>query len=295
MQVLIFGAGGQLGTDLVLECEKRNYCIHAFTRKQLDINNSDAVQDVISTYRPDCVINAAAYNSIDRAHEEPVTVLHSNSFALTTLAKACMKAGAVLLHYSTDHVFDGEKGSPYTEEDKPSPCSLYGASKLAGEMFVQLSCEAHYVLRVAGVYGPAGQHTEQGNFLERILRRAQQELPLEIVDDSFVSPTYGPALATRSLDILEKNIPYGLYHLGGGEGISWHEFAMKFFEVMGNSSPLLPVKFQDYKASALRLRYSVLLNAKIERAGIAPMPELKQCLSEYVYLRQQGYPPARVL
>ena len=190
----------------------------ALHRSQLDITEDDSVRRIVARHRPDWVINAAAYNKVDLAESEPEAAMRVNAFAVRAVATACAEAGATLLHYSTDHVFDGSKGTPYLEQDLPAPQSVYGVSKLAGELFARACCRSHYVLRVGGVFGPPGRYTNHGNFPEFVLRKCAEGTPLRIVDDQFATPTFGTALAGRSLDVLEKQVPFGLYHLGRERG-----------------------------------------------------------------------------
>ncbi len=199
MRTILFGAGGQLGVDLARLCRKRGHRLLALRRSQLDITDDSAIRQRIARHRPDCVINAAAYNQVDQAEGDIETALRVNALAVRNIAAACGEVGAVLVHYSTDYVFDGEKGSPYKETDDAAPQSVYGLSKLMGETFVEVHCPSHYVLRVAGVFGPPGRHTERGNFAEFVLRKCAEGAPLRIVDDQVATPTFGPALAARTL------------------------------------------------------------------------------------------------
>ena len=290
MRVIVFGAGGQLGTDLVRECRKRGHSNLALRREKLDIADAAAVLGAIERYQPHWVINAAAYNKVDLAETEPAAAMRINAVAVHDIAAACLETGAALLHYSTDHVFRGDKETPYSEEDRPHPASAYAISKLAGEFFVQGYCEKQYVIRVAGVFGPAGRYTPHGNFPELILRKAAEGAALRVVKDFIAAPTYGPALASRSLDLLEKKIPYGLYHLTGGEALSWYDYAVKIAEAAGKRADIAAVTRREYPTAAKRPRYAALATAKIEAAGIAPIPALDDCLKEYMDLRKRERP-----
>ncbi len=262
----------------------------ALRRCQLDIADVAAVRERIARHRPECVINAAAYNKVDDAEGEPETAMRINAVAVRAVASACEQVGATMVHYSSDYVFSGSKESPYTEDDLPAPQSVYGASKLLGEMFVRSCCASHYVLRVAGVYGPPGRYTNHGNFPEWILRKCKDGAPLRIVEDHLTTPTFGPALAARSLDVLEQQIPFGVYHLAGGEAVSWYDFARKVVSAARCPAQLARTNRREYKTRAQRPLYAVLSNARIEAAGIAPMPGLDQCLQEYVVRRKQERP-----
>ena len=291
--MILFGAGGQLGVDLARQCRKRGHTLVALRRSQVDITDETAVRQRIERHEPSCVINAAAYNRVDDAESDVGTAMRVNAIAVRGMAVACARAGAVLVHYSTDHVFDGDKESPYTETDIPAPRSVYGVSKLAGEMFARAFCPAHYVLRVAGVYGPPGRFTRRGNFAEFVLRHCSAAAPLRIVDDQFATPTFGTALAARSLDVIERKIPFGLYHLAGGEPVSWHGFARMIACSAHCSAELQPIGRAQYWAGAPRPRYAALSNAAIEAAGIEPMPGLEAAVAEYLTLRKRERPRQR--
>ncbi len=288
--MIVFGAGGQLGTDLIRECRKRGHSILALRREKLDVADAAAVLDTIERYRPHWAINTAAYNKVDLAETQPEAAMRVNAVAVQGIAAACAETGTTLLHYSTDHVFSGTKKTPYTEQDQPQPPSTYAISKLAGELFVQAYCVKQYVVRVAGVFGPAGRYTNLGNFPELILRKADEGSPLRIVKDFVATPTYSPALAVRSIDLLEKKIPYGLYHLGGGQEISWHAYAVKIAEAAGKEADISAVTRHEYLTAAKRPRYAALSNAKIKAEGILPMPALTDCLKEYMDLRKLERP-----
>ncbi|MDA1312618.1 MAG: dTDP-4-dehydrorhamnose reductase [Acidobacteria bacterium] len=291
MRAIILGAGGQLGYELVSDLSARGHEVVALGREQLDITNPDRVARGIKGHEPDWVINAAAYNKVDLAEKEPQVAMEVNGLAVRSLAAACGEANATFVHFSTDHVFDGTKTEPYTEADLPSPPSAYAVSKLAGEFYARIYCENLYLFRVAGVFGPAGRYTRHGNFPELILRKAREGSPLNVVEDFFVAPTYAPALAARVIDALEKKIPFGLYHIGGGVSISWYHWALKILDQTGLRAKIQPTNHREYKTPARRPRYAGLSNAKIEAAGISPMPSLDDAVTEYLRRREKVQPP----
>ena len=292
MRAILFGASGQLGVDLARESLKRGHEVLAFGREECDITDHVAVRERIAAHRPDCVINAAAYNDVDLAETESEAAMSVNSVAVRTLAVACAGIGATLLHYSTDYVFAGDKISPYTEADRPCPISAYGKSKLAGEHAARANCPSHYVLRVAGVYGPPGRYTARGNFAEFVLRSCANDVPLRIVSNQLVTPTFGPALARRSLEVLEMRIPFGLYHLGGGQKVSWLEFARRLVAAAGASADIVPVPYDKRPTRARRPRFSALSNRKIETAGVRRMPTLDEAIRQYLLMRRLEWPEA---
>lgn len=200
---------------------------------------------------------------------------------------ACRQADAQLVHYSTDYVFDGTKGSPYLETDTPHPLGAYGVSKLAGELYAQAYLAHPLIIRTSGVFGPGGMFTPRGNFVELMLRVAKNNSPIRVVMDHVASPTYAPAMASRTVDLLERNI-HGLFHMGGGEAISWYDYAKLIFELAGLSPELQPTDEREYRTAARRPKYSALSNSKLEAAGISPMPPLRSAVSDYLQAREHA-------
>lgn len=287
MDAFVLGAGGQLGMEMARELENRGYEVLTLTRRDLNITVQAEFEALMERSRPRWTINCAAYNKVDLAESEPEQAMAVNGFAVRGLAQVCRRFGSTLLHYSTDHVFDGVNEQPYAEEDPPAPPSAYGISKLAGEHFARAYCDCAYVVRVAGVFGPAGVITRHGNFPELIYKRTSAGEPLRIVNDYFSTPTYAPALASRSVDLLEKAAP-GLYHLGGGETISWYEWARKIASVAGLPAELIsPIGHVDYPTPAKRPRHASLSNAKAEALGIAAMPSLDEAAAEWLEMRNK--------
>jgi dTDP-4-dehydrorhamnose reductase len=287
LDAFVLGAGGQLGMEMVRELEGRGYKVLALARRDLNVTVKSEFETLMARSTPRWTINCAAYNMVDLAESETEKAMAINGFAVRGLAQVCQRLGSTLLHYSTDHVFDGQSEQPYVEEDLPAAPSAYGVSKLAGEHFARAYCDSAYVVRVAGVFGPAGVITRHGNFPELIYKRTSADEPLRIVNDYFSTPTYAPALASRSIDLLEKAAP-GLYHLGGGETISWYEWARKIAAVAGLSQDLItPIGHVDYPTPAKRPQHASLSNAKAEALGIAAMPSLDQAAAEWLELRNK--------
>jgi dTDP-4-dehydrorhamnose reductase len=286
-KVVIFGGGGQLGVELCREFERRNWKVHKFDRQTLDISNASGVEEVVGKLDPGVVVNAAAYNQVDIAEREPVAAYQANALAVRNLAMACRQTDAQLVHYSTDYVFDGTKGSPYSETDIPHPLGAYAVSKFAGELYAQAYLERPLIIRVSGVFGPGGMFTPRGNFVELMLRLAKGSNPIRVVEDHVASPTYAPAIATRTVDMLEARLT-GLFHMGGGEAISWYAYAKMIFEVAGISPQLQPTDEREYRTAARRPKFSALSNSKLEGAGINPMPPLRDAVAEYFRAREHA-------
>ena len=291
MRAIVFGAGGQLGLELKNLLRRSGHSVVAVDRQKLDITSPEAVDALISRHKPDWVINCAAYNHVDRAESEPEVAMRINGLAVRSIAISCAKHGSALLHYSTDHVFAGAKSTPYTEKDLPAPQSAYGVSKLAGEHYARGNCEQSYVVRVAGVFGPAGRYTNRGNFPELVLRKAKAREPLRVVNDFFATPTYAVPLAKLSIDLLGGADP-GLYHIGGGETISWYEYALRILDAAGMEADIQPTNHREFVTPARRPRRSSLSNAKIESLGFDPMPKLDEALADYMKRRARVRKPA---
>ncbi len=286
-KVVIFGGGGQLGVELCREFERRTWTLQRFDRQSLDITDSARVEQAIGRANPDLVINAAAYNQVDIAEQEPLAAYQSNALAVRNLAMACRQSDARLVHYSTDYVFDGAKGTPYGESDQTHPLGAYAVSKLAGELYAQAYLAEPLVIRTSGVFGPGGMFTPRGNFVEVMLRLGQSSNPIRVVEDHFASPTYAPAMASRTADMVEKGLR-GVFHMGGGEAISWYNFAKLIFELAGLAPALHPSDERQYRTAARRPKFSALSNQKLEQAGISAMPPLRQAVGDYLEQRKHA-------
>lgn len=285
-RAVVFGAAGQLGVELVRELKERRYAVIAWDRAQVDITDPAAVERALAGYEAEVVFNAAAYNQVDVAEKEPQAAFLVNALAVRNLALGCRQVDAQLVHFSTDYVFDGCASRPYTEEDMPHPLGAYAVSKLGGELYARAYLDNALVVRTSGVFGPGGLATARGNFVELMLRLAASSNPIRVVEDHVASPTYAPALASRTVDLVERRSA-GIYHGGGGTPISWFEFARMIFEVAGVSPALTPTNEREYRTPARRPRYSALSNAKMEREGLTPMPPLRETLEDYFRRRNK--------
>lgn len=286
-KVVIFGGGGQLGVELCREFERRQWQVKKFDRQSLDITDSASVEQAVAQSEAQVVINAAAYNQVDIAEREPLPAYEANALAVRNLAMACRQSDTRLVHYSTDYVFDGTKGSPYVESDRPHPLGAYAVSKFAGELYAQAYLADPLIIRTSGVFGPGGMFTPRGNFVELMLRLAKGSNPIRVVADHVASPTYAPAMASRTADLVERNIA-GLFHMGGGEAISWYDYAKLIFELAGISPALQPTDEREYRTAARRPKFSALSNHKLEEAGITPMPPLRDAIRDYLKAREHA-------
>jgi len=283
-KVLVCGSAGQLGIELTSELTARGYEVTSWDRPELDITDRARVEQAVGDLDPAIIINAAAYNQVDLAESEPETVLQVNSLAVRNLALAARQLDAFFVHYSTDYVFDGTAGRCYTEEDRPHPLGAYAVSKYAGELYAQAYLESPLIIRTSGVFGPAGLGTPRGNFVELMKRLAESGNPIRVVEDHVASPTYAPALASRTVDLVERKLT-GVFHIGGGTPIAWFDWARTIFRVLGVSPELKPTNEREYRTAARRPKFSALCNVKMEKAGLKPMPSLEDALKDYFIRR----------
>lgn len=277
MRVLITGAGGQLGSELVRRAAGRALEPIPVTHAEMDITVSDSVLRVFEEHTPALVINAAAYTAVDRAEEDPQHAFAVNRDGARNLAEACREVGIPLFHISTDYVFDGEKSTPYTESDSPNPRGVYARSKLEGEQEVAQVLERHLTLRVGWLFGAAGR-----NFVRTMLRRAGECDNLRVVCDQRGTPTWTGDFADCLLTLAERQArgespAWGLYHYSGGPATTWFEFAGEILELarelgMIKTLPqLTPISSGEFPGSAPRPANSVLDAGRLERVfGIAP-------------------------
>jgi dTDP-4-dehydrorhamnose reductase len=190
------------------------------------------------------------------------------------------------VHFSTDYVFDGCAHHPYVEDDPTHPLGAYAVSKLAGELYAQAYLEQVLVVRTSGVFGCGGLHTARGNFVELMLRLAHAGNPIRVVEDHVASPAYAPLLAARTVDLVERNVT-GVVHAGGGQPVSWFQFAKTIFEAASLSPQLQAIDEREYRTAARRPKYSALSNARMEGLGVAPMPLLRDAVAEYFAVRKR--------
>ena len=273
MRILVTGAKGQVGTDVVLEAKKRGHDVYGFASAELDITDKAVVDTVLSSVMPDVVINAAAYTAVDKAETEKEKAYAVNETGVENLAETCECLDIPLLHISTDYVFDGEKKEPYVETDIPNPTSVYGMSKLAGEVALQNIWHKHIILRVSWVFGEHGN-----NFVKTMLRLAKERNEISVVNDQFGAPTPAKAIAECLLNIAEQNhfgeceFPWGLYHYQSDPGVTWYEFAKEIFRqakelgVIDKEMIVKPIKSDQFPTPVKRPLNSKLNGFKVKRS-----------------------------
>ena len=284
-KAVVFGASGQLGVELCAELRRRGYEVAGYERVKIDVTSAAQVESALASVEPQVVFNAAAYNQVDVAEQEPRAAYDANALAVRNLAVACRQNDARLVHFSTDYVFDGRLGRPYVETDETHPLGAYAVSKLAGELYARAYLSNALIVRTSGVFGPGAVNTRRGNFPELMLRLAREGKPIRVVEDHVASPTFAPALASRSIDLTEHGLS-GVFHLGGGQAISWFDFARLVFTRAGvESADLKPTNEREYRTPANRPKFSALANERLKDTGIAPMPPLEEAVASYLELR----------
>ncbi len=279
MRVLVTGARGQLGAAVVHECQQ-GHEVAAFGRGELDITDGGAVAAAIARVRPDAIVNAAAYTDVDGAEDHPTDALDANAFAVRAMAKAAERCGAALVHYSTDFVFDGTASRPYTENDPPSPSSVYATSKLLGEWFAA-DAPRHYVLRVESLFGRAPGSAPAKGSVAGILNTLAAGGQPKVFEDRTVSPTYVIDAARATRHLLERQAPAGLYHCVNSGQCTWLEFAHELARQFGMELRFIPMRMADMTLRAQRPQYCVLSNEKLRLAGVT-MPAWQDALSRYL-------------
>lgn len=305
-KILILGAAGMLAADLIrVFSVSKKYKVTAWTRRDLDITDEVQCGEKISRLKPDIIINAAAYNAVDNAENDTEKAMAINGYALRHLAEIAAEIGAVLVHYSTDYVFDGKDPQGYKEDDEPSPISAYGRSKFVGEQMILMTafhnsgggcagCGAghgcgkiknmkllnYYIIRTAGLYGKNGK-----NFVDTMLALAGKYPELKVVNDQHGKPTYTADLAKTTKNIIEGKLPFGIYHFTNEtvkKGITWYDFAREIFKIKKIKVKVKPVTTKEFYGGnknylAKRPEYSTLINTKLPKAR-----DWKEALKEYL-------------
>jgi dTDP-4-dehydrorhamnose reductase len=263
VKILLVGAAGQLGRALLPALADHE--VVGLDRAGLDIVDLAAVRAMVGAHRPAAVVNAAAYTLVDRAESEPDAAFRCNATGPRNLALAAAEAGAALLQVSTDYVFDGEASRPYHEFDATNPLSVYGRSKLAGEMAVRELNPRHFVVRTAWLYAPAGR-----NFAASVRSQAAQgQQPVRVVTDQVGSPTFAPHLAAAIAQLLPTGA-FGTYHLAGAGATSWHGFTLELLARLGIATAVEPTTSDRFPRPARRPRYAPLASLQEPRILLPP-------------------------
>ena len=285
MEVLILGAKGNLGSQLVkIFFADKDYKIIAWDKEEIDITDKELVFKKIRELKPGIVINAAAYNAVDKCEEDEkefALAKKINIEAVGYLVEACLETGAVLVHYSSDYVFAGDKKEGYKEDDEPNPINKYGETKLAGEQeVIKKSGQGlkYYLIRTSKLFGPkAESEGAKPSFFDLMLDLAKKKKELDVVNEEVSGFTYTPDLARATKKLLESDKGYGIYHITNVGRATWYETAMELFKITGKKIKINPVSGDKFPRPAKRPSYSVLINTKFDRQR-----DWKDALREYL-------------
>ncbi len=285
-RIIVTGAGGMLGRDLLSALSGCD--VYGLTHSDLDITNVNLVARVFDDMRPDIVIHSAAYTDVDGCELDPDKAYRVNALGTRNVTVAANRVKCVMVYISTDYVFDGTKDSPYVEWDEPNPLNAYGMSKLLGEEFVRELSDRFYIVRTSWLYGRGGK-----NFVDTILKKAETEKSLRVVDDQRGSPTYTKDLASKIIEVigLNKGLQmagrvagvsqrYGIYHITNSGYCSWYDLAR---EIVGNSIKVIPIKSTEIDRPAKRPKNSVLENRMLLLEGIGTLRPWKEALKDYTH------------
>jgi dTDP-4-dehydrorhamnose reductase len=274
-RLVVTGAAGQLGTAIVRHFSAQAEVV-ALTRQELDLADGAAVERRLATEAPDVVINCAAFNDVDGAEDRAMDALAANAMAVRSLARGCRALDAVLVHYGTDFVFDGLADRPYTEEDEPSPQSVYGCAKLLGDWFAA-DAPRHYVLRVESLFGGARRRSS----VDKIADALAKGEPSRVFVDRTVTPSYVDDVSAATRRLIDGGAASGIYHCVNSGVTTWYELAQEIARLLGREPNLVPVKVADVTLRARRPQYAALSNDKLRRAGV-DMPSWQDALKRYL-------------
>lgn len=276
MKVVVTGAKGQLGTDVVQLLADEGIEVYGYGREGLDITNFDQVKQIITDVRPDVVIHAAAYTKVDLAESEPDQAFLINAYGTRNVAVASEAVGAKLVYISTDYVFDGKENKPYHEFSPTNPLSVYGKSKLAGEQFVRDFHSRFFIVRTSWVFGKHGN-----NFVKTMLKLAREREELMVVNDQIGCPTYTVDLANCILDLIHTE-KYGIYHVSNSGHCTWYEFAKAIFEEAGIKVKVNPCATKDFPRPAPRPAYSVFDHMSLRLNNFKNMRNWRYALKDFI-------------
>lgn len=275
MRVLVTGAQGQLGTDIIAEFEKRKIDYIATDINILDITDKNAVDYFFDNNGPTHVIHCAAYTAVDKAEEDESICRRVNVDGTSNLVDACKRLNLPMMYFSTDYIFGGEGDSPYKIDDPANPLGVYAKTKYEGELKV-ITLDKFFIIRISWVFGKNGN-----NFINTMMRLSEERDELKVVNDQIGSPTYTKDLSVLVADMISTN-KYGIYHASNEGFVSWYDFAKKIFELTGKTTKVIPVTTEEYNAKAHRPKNSRLDKSKLVEMGFNPLPTWQDALQRYL-------------
>lgn len=282
-KIALIGADGQLGSELAKVLDDQE--IYSFYYPEFDVTDTVKTRNTIRSLSPDMIINTAAYHRVDECEDNPEESFAVNTIAVRELASQCRDLDAALVHFSTDYVFDGQKQTPYDEDDLPNPLNLYAVSKLAGEYFVQNIPKKYFLIRTCGLFGEAGCWGKGSNFVDTMISMEKRGETIRVVNDQWVTPTSASELAQKVKELL-MTTQWGLYHMTNEGKCTWYEFAQTILRLIGSEIHVEAVDSMSYGAKARRPAYSVLENKNAKIVGITPFSPWETALE--MYLKKKG-------
>ncbi|MBV8688705.1 MAG: dTDP-4-dehydrorhamnose reductase [Candidatus Eremiobacteraeota bacterium] len=282
---MIIGTSGQLGTDLMdafADCDPVG-----LTHEQISIEDAASVGAALGRHRPDLVINTAAFHNVPVCEQEPQRALEVNAVAVGELARACEERQCAFATFSTDYVFDGLKGAPYTEADAPRPINAYGLSKLAGELLVKTATPEHFIFRTSGLFGRIGSKSKGYTFIDRILQAGAAGEVSTVVNDMTFSPSYTRDVAAAVREVIER-ADFGLYHVVNAGSCTWYELAVEALAQAGLRAEVQPISTAQWGAQVRRPANSSLENEALRNAGFTEPPPWRSAVARYIAERTSG-------
>ena len=284
MKVGVVGANGQLGSDIVKAFLENGDNVNELNHDQIELEQLNSVEKVLFEFQPDIIVNTAAMHNLDQCEQDPLKSFSVNGIGMRNLALVSKKLDCILVHISTDYVFNGLKKNPYLESDTPSPLNVYGNSKLCGEYFISSIMKKYFILRTSGVYGSSNCRAKGHNFVELMLKLSLERNEIRVVDNEVLTPTYTVNLAKQIIKLVMTK-HFGLYHATSQGQCSWYEFANKIFQITGTKIKLSKADAHEFPTKTPRPRYSVLKNHHLQNLSIDCMPDWEFALKEYLEVR----------
>lgn len=282
MKVLLTGARGQLGCDVMKVLTARDLPHLGLGKAECDVTNGDAVRQCLTVYGPDVVIHCAAYTAVDRAEDEEELCRTVNVRGTENVAHACAELGAKMLYLSTDYIFPGNGETPFETDDPTGPLNAYGRSKLGGEKAVREALDRYFIVRISWVFGKYGK-----NFVKTMLRLGREKSFVKVVEDQVGSPTYTADLAPLLCDMIATD-KYGIYHATNEGTSSWAEFAAEIFRQMGSTASVVPIPSGEYPVRAARPLNSRLSKRSLDEAGFRRLPAWQDALKRFLEENANG-------
>lgn len=276
MKVLVTGANGQLGYDVVKRLEQESIEYLGTDRNSLDLTNEEQVKRVIRDYNPDTIIHCAAYTAVDKAEDDKELCYAVNVLGTKYVTQACKESNAKMVYISTDYVFDGEGNRPFKVTDNPNPINYYGQTKYEGELEVNKNLEKYFIIRISWVFGSNGN-----NFVKTMLRLGKEKDEIAVVADQIGSPTYTYDLAKLLVEIIQTE-RYGVYHATNEGYCSWYEFACEIFKIANLKINVIPIKTKNYLTRAKRPKNSKLSKYSIEEQDFSCLQSWKNALLDFM-------------